>query len=322
MEMVVGAFLVMIFLGLGYFTIILSRETWFGTKHRLEAVFHDVRGLRVGDNVIVRGMPVGKITDLGLMNDGVHVMATLDEDIELREGYQIRVVTTSMLGGQHLEVREGPLDATPMPRTIVYTGAESPDLMADAAEEINALKVGVVEGGVIENLRETSTQFRQVAERINAGEGSLGRLLSSDDTLYRDVVGTMAALRSVVETLERGESTIGRLLVDDATVYEDLADTLTAVKDVAVRLEKGEGTLGQLLSPDAELYHNLQDATANIRDASAKLNEGNGLLGQMLNDEELYAQIKGLIGEVSAAVDDFRETSPITTFTSIFFGAF
>ena len=38
--------------------------------------------------------------------------------------------------------------------------------------------------------------------------------------------------------------------------------------------------------------------------------------------KELYQQIQALVREGRAALDDLRETSPVTTFTSIFFGAF
>ena len=41
-----------------------------------------------------------------------------------------------------------------------------------------------------------------------------------------------------------------------------------------------------------------------------------------MKDDELYEEAKLLLQEIRATVDDFRETTPITTFTSVFFGAF
>ena len=60
-EIIVGAFMIMIFLGIGYFTIMLSRETWFGTKYEKVISFRHVMGLKEGDGVMARGMPVGKV---------------------------------------------------------------------------------------------------------------------------------------------------------------------------------------------------------------------------------------------------------------------
>jgi len=42
----------------------------------------------------------------------------------------------------------------------------------------------------------------------------------------------------------------------------------------------------------------------------------------LIEDDGLYEDAEKLVGEVRAAVDDIRETSPVVTFTSILFGAF
>ncbi len=46
MEVTVGAFMFMVLLALGVFTIILSRENIFTRKYYVEVVFDDVMGLR------------------------------------------------------------------------------------------------------------------------------------------------------------------------------------------------------------------------------------------------------------------------------------
>jgi len=43
---------------------------------------------------------------------------------------------------------------------------------------------------------------------------------------------------------------------------------------------------------------------------------------KMVKDEKLYNDIQSIVKEARATIDDFRETAPITTFSSIFFGAF
>ena len=45
-------------------------------------------------------------------------------------------------------------------------------------------------------------------------------------------------------------------------------------------------------------------------------------MGRLLADDTMYQEFQSLLREGRAAVDDIRETSPITTFTSIFFGVF
>ncbi len=286
-EMIVGAFMVMIFLGMGYFTIILSRETWFSRKQHMDVMFKNVMGLREGNNVVVRGMPVGKIDSLVLEGPWVRLRLVLDDGLEMKKDYEIRIVATSILGGRYLEIREGSESLPTLPLTSRFVGHEPYDLMADAAAVINKARTELVEGGAIDNFKRVLEQISAVIARVEAGEGSLGKLLSKDATLYNDVAGTVEALRDVVEGLQRGEGTLGRLMSEDDQLYNDLAAIVASLKEVTAKIERGEGSLGKLIS-----------------------------------DDGVYVEVEEMMKDVRATLDDYRETAPIVTFTSIFFGAF
>ena len=291
MEIIVGAFLVMIFVGLGYFTIILSQEALFQQKYEMRVTFTDVRGLRVGDNVFMRGMPVGKVRNLELASDvlcrGVCVTVHLDIPVEIREGYDFRIVTTSLLGGQQLQIHEGNPNGKVVEKEI-FIGSEPNDLIVDAAEIVAAARKEIIDGDVFGRIRSVVEQIDEVVTRVNAGHGLLGRLLSEDDTLYNDLAAAVGGVRQIVDGLTAGEGVAGRLLSEDgATAWDDLEAIMAGLRTVVEKVERGEGTIGRLLFEDA-----------------------------------IYDEIEATIQEVRAAVDDFRETAPITTFSSIFFGAF
>jgi phospholipid/cholesterol/gamma-HCH transport system substrate-binding protein len=287
MEIIVGMFIVMVFLGLGYFTIILSRETWFGNKQQMEIVFDDVMGLSEGDNVVARGMPVGKVNRLKLVGDNVHVQLTLDYPLNMRRDYRIAIVSTSILGGHDLQIFEGTPGAPELGDIALYHGERPYDLMGDAAKVIDALKKGLVEGGAIDNLKQAAADIQSIIARVNAGQGTLGKLLSPDDTMYNDLAASVASLRAIADRLEKGGGTLGKLMAEDDTVYADLAATMKSVREVSERLAKGEG-----------------------------------MLGRLLQDDSLYEEIEGTVREVRASMDDMRESSPVVTFTSILFGVF
>jgi phospholipid/cholesterol/gamma-HCH transport system substrate-binding protein len=291
MEIIVGAFLVMIFLGLGYFTIILSKESLFQENYELKVSFEDVSGLRVGDNVFLRGMPVGKVTDLQIQCDtgcrGVLAIANLDMPVELREGYTIRIVPTSLLGGQQMQIEEGDLEGA-IVQQDVYDGAPPYDIMGHASEIMSVAREQVVENDLFGRVNRIVAQVDEVVTRVNEGKGTLGKILSEEDTLYTDLTATMAGVRKIVDGLTAGEGIAGRLLAEeDEGALDDLSALLASLRVIVEKVERGEGTIGKLLT-----------------------------------DEAVYAEIEASIEEVRAAVDDFRETAPITTFSSIFFGAF
>ncbi len=323
LEVVVGAFMVMIFLGLGYFTIILSQETWFTKKTEMRVAFSNVMGLRDGDSVVVRGMPIGKVKKLDLAGPcaGVCVTLMLDKPVELRADYDITIVTTSILGGRQLEIDEGTPDR-PVVSVDVYRGRDPYDLMSDAAKIVNAVRKGLIEGGVVDNIRTATEQLKELIARVHDGKGTLGRLFAEDSTMAADLEAGVTALRSIVERVERGEGSFGKLLSSDDTVYRDLAEAVAALKTVAKGLEQGQGTLGKLLAPDDKIYRDLADTVASLKAVAGRIEQGDGMLGKLVTDETLYEEIRGIIQEVRAAVDDLREAAPVTTFTSIFFGAF
>ncbi len=325
MEMVVGAFMLTALLGLGYFTIMLSKQALFTNKYPMTVHFPRVMGLRDGDSVVVRGMPIGKVGELKLDPkelNSVHVLLSLDYPIRLRRDYRITIEATSILGGRQLQIYEGTPASELVPENTALKGEPPIDLMKDASEAVAAIRKALIEDGVIDNLKSSIAQFQEVMARVNQGKGTLGRLLSDDDTLYKDIAATVVSLRKMSDRLDKGEGTLGKLLSSDDTLYRDLSASVASLKSISQRLEKGEGTLGKLLSSDEQPYEDLKASIASLKAIAAQIEKGDGSLGKFVKDETLYLDAKGLVNEVRAAVDDFRETAPVVSFTSLFFGAF
>ena len=251
MEVLVGTFMFVALLSLCVFTIVLSRENVFKKTYPFEVVFADVMGLRDGDNVMMRGMTVGKVKAMVLQDDGVRVVAALQRPIHLEKDYAINVVFSSVLGGRYMQISEGNATLEPLAPDAVVKGQTPKDVMALVAA--------------------VAADLKDITGKINSGQGTLGKLVN-DDTLYNDT-------RDVVNELK------------------------AAVKD------RG-------------LIRNVEASMANLNEITDKINHGEGTLGLLVNDESLYLEVKQMIGDIRATVDEMRETSPIVTFSSIFFGAF
>lgn len=330
MELIVGAFMFLVLAGLFYFTIILSQQNLFTQKYPLQVKFPTVMGLRDGDNIVVRGMPVGKVKKLILgqdLKDGVVVVGDTEQPLVLHADYQARIITTSILGGRYLEIYEGTPDA-PLIKDMTLLQGERPfDLMEEASALVHDIKKSLNEGGILKNLEATMADVRSVANKLNQGEGTLGKLLN-DKALYEDFTAITKEVRSasvqlneIVTRVNRGEGTIGKLLKEDA-VYNDLTKISGNLRDISQRLAEGKGTLGKLLSEDDKLYKDISDTASSLKNVMARIERGEGTLGKLVNDDKLYENANGAIRDLQAAIDDFRETSPITSFTSILFGAF
>ncbi len=305
METAVGTLVFAALLSLSFFTILLSGEALFKKTYTIEIVFEDVMGLRAGDNVVTRGMPVGKVKDLEMQDNGVHVTASLRSPLVLKEDYKIEVVLSSVLGGRYLQIYEGGKDAAALPAGTALEGQCPRDLMAEATDLI--------------------TDLQEIADRINSGKGTIGMLIN-DDTLYvdaRDIVSDFKAsvrdggmlknieksaanLNEITAKINSGEGTIARLINDNA-LYADASEVVSEIK-TAVK--------------DRGLLENIEQSAANVNQITAKINSGEGMLGKLVNDDELYDETKNVLKGARATLNDLRETAPIVTFTSIFFGVF
>lgn len=326
-ELIVGTFMFMILLALAYFTIVLGRASLFEKKFPLEVEFEDVMGLRKDDTVVQRGMTVGKVKSLRLMDGKVRVQALLDSPIKLKTDYKITVVTTSILGGRYVEVKAGSAAAPFLPPDVMPQGEKPFDLMAEAALAIHEIRTSMNEGGILTNLEQAIASIKDVTGKINKGEGTIGKLVN-DEGIYnefqgaaKDIRGVIAQVQDIATKINRGDGTLGKLIADDS-IYTNIQAVAVNLKDISDRLNKGEGTLGKLLSDDDQLYKDIAATADSLKVITSKIQKGEGMIGKLVNDESLYNELKAAVGEVRLAVDDFRETSPVVSFTTLLIGAF
>ena len=285
-ETVVGIFTFAILGALFMLTVILSRDAFLRKAHPVEILFQDVMGLRVGDSVNSRGVVVGKVQGMELRPDGVLVRAELTQDVPLRADYKVEVLASSVLGGRYLNLDPGTPDAAVLD-TIPdqLTGSPTSDLIDSATRLVQDIRTALNDG-IIDDFKATMSNIRNISDDIATGDGTLAKLIH-DGQLHDDIAVAVADLRTIGDRLAAGEGTLGKLLSSDDQMYQDLSATISSLRGVGERLEAGEGTLGKIIT-----------------------------------DEELYLELRSLLREGRAAIDDLRETSPITTFSSVFFGIF
>lgn len=358
-DLIVGLFVFSVFLGLAMFTIVLSGVNFFGEGGTtLYVKFDRVGGLRRHDSVIVRGMPVGQVKALSLKDDGVMVTLALTQPIVVRDGYSVRAESTSLLGGMQLVLDTGSGEKLNCSEKNPLRGLPPENVMDSAGDLIADIRTSLNEGGIrtnleaiVDNIRVVTGNLRSgqgtlgrlmstneafyadlssivsniasVASRVERGEGTVGRLLSSDETPYNQLTNFVASLYEIGARVERGEGMVGRLLSSDETSYNQLTNFVANLDSIGQRLNGGEGAIGRLLSPDDPIATDLADTVHNLKTITDRLEKGEGLLGQLMREDgEVGREVNGLIKDGRDMLDDLRETSPVSTFSSIFFGAF
>ncbi|MBR2066037.1 MAG: MCE family protein [Kiritimatiellae bacterium] len=326
---VVGVFMLTVLLLMGYFTIVISGVDVLSGRHRVpvRVAFSQVGGLKDRDNVMYRGTKVGVVERVEVTPSNLVVTARIDSNVILREGYSATVCSLSMLGGTYLRLDEGEGESLDL-ETTLFRGVTPTDWMEDLrqiASTVNGFVSGPEIGVIVTNAVEASEKAREfaedakrmaddvkafidkanhfadkavaVADRVERGEGMVGKLLSSDDTVYDDFKETVANAKEISAKVNRDK------------VFDDLEAGIAAFRKAAEEFDaKGMSEKGAALLADLGVV-------------AERLKNGEGTLGRLSNDTELYDEVKGLMKDVREVVDNYRDTTPISTFTSLATGA-
>ena len=116
-----------------------------------------------------------------------------------------------------------------------------------------------------ENLSRATANLQLITDKVNRGEGTLGKLIN-DPRLHDELVAGVADLRGsatqaknflasaqgVLDEVKAGRGTLGTLVFDQKA-GDDLKASLTSLRSVSERLSRGEGTLGKLLGDETLL---------------------------------------------------------------------
>jgi len=169
------------------------------------------------------------------------------------------------------------------------------------------------------NLNKLIAEAREVVGEVREGDGLVARLLN-DKEFSDNFAGAVADIRDLVAKVKAGEGSFGKFVNEDG-LYDNAEKFSADLAVITGRLVEGEGTLGKLMTEDV-LYVRIDEITANLAVFSAMLANEDGTVARLLNDDKLYDDLEKVIGVALKSLEEYREAAPITTFTSVLFGAF
>jgi len=348
LEFSIGIFFLGAMAILFYFTAVINgRSVIFGGKEfTMKVEFQGVGALKENDKVTVLGMEVGKVKSLILSEDYEKVIAVLAiaKEIPVYEGYQITVRSSSVFGGEFIQINPGARPGKRIAPELLLKGIPPVDIMSEAASLIRTLKE---DEAILRKMTDNESFFndlKSAAREFNEGAGKINKLAESlingkgtaskfinDNYLYDQTLSlfssmketsiNMNALVTEIRKLKDGNNNFSRFLADDSA-YEKLIKMLDSVADASSKISSGNGSLGKIMNDDGKLYGELYGSLKTVRELATQLNNSNGSLGMLLKDRELYDEVLRTVKQIRASVEDFRNQAPAATFGSMALGAF
>ncbi len=304
-EIKVGIFVLIGLIVLGYMSIRLGKIDLGREKgYHVSAVFDSVSGLVKDSPVEMAGIEIGRVKDVTLTNGKANVDMLISPRVKIKKDAEAMVRTKGVLGDKFIEIMQGKEEPVIPPHGTIAKTISAADLdqllvkVGPAIDDIQAVATGLNEfvgdkatqdnfKTLMSDLRDASASFKSISQDVNAGKGTLGKLIK-DETLYVKAEETMSTLEETVNTLG----------------------------NVAKKVEKGEGTLGKLVS-DESLYNKTKDAVDTLYNVAQKVDKGEGTLGKLINDPSLYDETKKAVKSVTKATAGIQEQVPVTVLGTV-----
>lgn len=130
-EIIVGIFVLIGLVCLGYLAIRLGKVELFGnTGYIVYADFSSVAGLKVGDPAEVAGVRIGKVESLGLADDRARIALRLDPQVKIQEDAIASVRARGLIGDKFVLITPGASDKIVSPGGKIRE-TESPQDITD-----------------------------------------------------------------------------------------------------------------------------------------------------------------------------------------------
>jgi phospholipid/cholesterol/gamma-HCH transport system substrate-binding protein len=243
-----------------------NKEALFKPTFTVKAYFHNIEGLRNGAPVKLSGIDAGAVQDIRVVGDTVsliEVKMRLLEEIRhfIRVDTQAEIQTEGLVGNKFVSLKIGDTDSEPVKDDGVIL-AKEPVSFADIIEETQ---------GIMGYTKEMTKDLSEIINRINAGEGTAGKIFKDDALYYAATDLTKSAdksLNSITAELNIITQQYKSLGVSVASAVENINKVVMNVDSLLHNTFQGQGVLGSLLVEGTSVDSNFQSLMLNLKEIS------------------------------------------------------
>jgi ABC-type transporter Mla subunit MlaD len=138
------------------------------------------------------------------------------------------------------------------------------------------------------DFKQTLANIKETFAKINAGEGTLG-LLVSDPKLYKQVLEAVAKAQNFIDSLNNSKGALGMVL-NDPEVKAELRRTFKDVEVIAANLRQGSAPLSESLAKLPAIIGKVEAFMKNLDQAGEGLPELVDTGQNVLSDADKVAE--------------------------------
>jgi phospholipid/cholesterol/gamma-HCH transport system substrate-binding protein len=309
-----------LFFLLGLALVWVTFETLSGGKvfkdkgYPIIARFETLKSLKPGDEVRMAGVRIGDVKETRLSGQRAEAVLRIDSNVHIKTDAIAEIAMQGLIGTNTISIDLGSANAQDLAAGAEIRTREAGDLntvmkqIGELGKKIDGALgslsqslagdpqhpglVQKIDGLVTENrenITATVANLRQVTDKINQGQGTLGKLVNSSQ-LHDELVATIGEIKGAA-----GEA---KTFVANAQAIVD-------------QVKSGKGALGALVF-DQKAGDDLKASIANVRLVSDKMAKGEGTLGKFLSDDSMYRDAQAIMKKADRALDGLGDSGPIS----------
>ncbi len=277
-----------------------GQKEFFGPKYTVTAYFANANNLKKGAEVQLEGVTIGNVTDVRI-SKLPDPDKSVETDLKLSAKYQniirsdskVRIRTIGILGDSAVDITRGSEKGKVIDDGGTVQGSEEGDIRRIVSNT----------NDFVANLQVLSDDIKKMAERVDRGEGTLGKFLT-DTSIYDNADATVTEFHGLVRDARTGNGTVARFLNDDEA-YRKFTEIEDHMDSLVLKIEQGNGTVAKMLN-DSSMYNRADDILAKFQSVADRIDRGEGTLGKFAKDEALYNDFRSSVTKFNSLMNSIE----------------
>lgn len=268
-----------------------KKQNIFGKTFTISAIFSNVNGLRLGNNVRYSGINVGTVKGIKMINDTtIHIEMVIETKIleHMKKNSIAAIGSDGLVGSMVINIVPNMKESEPLNPgdTIVsYSKITTNDMLST----LNTTN---------ENAALLTSDLLKITTDINKGKGVLGKLINDSimaTSLKQTIENLKVSSAKTTKTIDELNKIIGSVNYDNSLAAVLLSDSISAIKiksiienldgssngidsvinnlnDVVLEFKNGKGTFNYVVN-DTILVNDVDETIRNFKEGSVLLNE-------------------------------------------------
>jgi len=245
-----------------------NKEALFKPTFVVKAYFQNIEGLRNGAPVKLSGIDAGAVQNIRVVGDTVSVIEVsmrLLRDIEhfIRVDTQAEIQTEGLVGNKFVALKIGD-SRSELVKDGGVIRAKEPVSFADIIQETQ---------GIMGYTREMTKDLAEIINKINAGEGTVGKIFTDDALYYAATDLTRSAdksLNNITNELNIITEQYKSLGLAVGSAVDNINRVVVGVDTLLDNTAKGKGVLGSLLVENTSADSNFKSLILNLKEISVE----------------------------------------------------